>query len=186
MALTAIVYSGSLSATSALPLLSAGLLGNEDFWRVVNLLVFLAILFYLLVYKVKIGNMLDQRGANVAKELEEARQEKLEAEHRLLEVEQRLRKLDSEVVELRVQSEAEAKREVERIREAAKADAEKIRQMARREIEGAMLAARAELRAFVADHSVSMAEGIIRKEIRPEDETRIIGEYVGELGEARR
>ena len=180
-----LAYNNLLVKWSAAPVLLTSLLANEDFWRVVNLLVFLAILYYLIVYKVKIGNMLDQRGAKVAKELEEAKQEKMEAEHRLLEVEQRLRKLDSEVVEMRVQSEAEAKREVERIQEAAKADAEKIQQMARREIEGAMRAARAELRAFVADNSINMAEGIIRKEIRPEDENRIIADYVGGLGEAR-
>ena len=175
----------SLAASSTLPWLLTSLLSNEDFWRVVNLLVFLAILFYILVYKVKIGKMLDERGARVAKELEEAKQEMLEAEHRLLEVEERLRKLDTEVVELRVQSEAEAKREIERIKEAAQADAEKIQQMARREIEGAMRAARAELRVFVADHSVNQAEGIIRKEIRPEDENRIIAGYVSELGGPR-
>jgi len=58
--------------------------------------------------------------------------------------------------------------------------------MARREIEGAMRAARAELRAFVADHSVATAEGIIRKQIKPEDEQRIVAEYVGELGEGGR
>jgi len=74
----------------------------------------------------------------------------------------------------------------ERIHQAAAADAEKIRQSAQREIEGAMKSARSELRAFVADHAVQMAEAIIRKEIRPEDASRMLTRYTEELGEVKR
>jgi len=49
-----------------------------------------------------------------------------------------------------------------------------------------MKAARAELRAFVAENAVHMAEGIIRREIRPEDSSRLISEYVNELTEVQR
>ena len=63
------------------------------------------------------------------------------------------------------------------------ADAEKVRQTAQREIEGAMKAARTELRAFVAEQSVGLAETIIRREIRPDDNTRMLNKYIDELHE---
>ena len=46
-----------------------------------------------------------------------------------------------------------------------------------------MKAARTELRAFVAENSVQMAENIIRREIRPEDNTRMLNKYIDELSE---
>ena len=43
-------------------------------------------------------------------------------------------------------------------------------------------AARAELRAYTAEQSVRLAEDIIRREMRPEDDARLVKEYVEELG----
>ena len=84
---------------------------------------------------------------------------------------------------MRAEAERDSAREAERIKQAAAADAEKIRQTAQREIEGAMKAARTELRAFVADQSVALAEGIIRREIRPEDNTRMVNKFIEDLSE---
>jgi F-type H+-transporting ATPase subunit b len=159
---------------------------NEDLWKVINLLVFVLILAYLLRNKVQIGRVFDNRAASIAKDLEQARREKQSAEDKLAQVAARLAKLDEEIVRIRAQAEQEAAREAERIQQAAAADAEKIKQQARREIEGGMKAARAELRAFVAEHSVGMAEGIIRREIQPEDNKRLISEYIDELTEVNR
>jgi F0F1-type ATP synthase membrane subunit b/b' len=58
--------------------------------------------------------------------------------------------------------------------------------MAEREIEGATKSALTELRAFVAEHSVEMAEGIIRREIRPEDDRRMLTEYIDDMREVNR
>ena len=54
---------------------------------------------------------------------------------------------------------------------------------AQREIEGAMKAARGELRAFVADQSVALAEGMIRREIRADDNTRMVNKFIDDLSE---
>src|SRR5581483_9685200 len=113
-------------------------------------------------------------------ELEQARHDKEEAQQRLAEVETRFKRLDEEVAQIRAEAEREAAREAERIRQAATADAEKIRQTARREIDGAMKAARGELRAFVAEQSVALAETIIRRDIRPEDDRRLLSRYMDE------
>jgi F-type H+-transporting ATPase subunit b len=155
-------------------------------WRIINLLVFAIVLIYIFQSKLKIGQIFDRRASSIAKELEESRREKLEAEERLGRIDARLAGLDKEIAGLKAQAELEAKREAERIRQAAAADAEKIQQLARREIDGALKAARSELRAFVADHSVTMAEGIIRKGIRPDDNNRLLSRYVDDLGEVNK
>ena len=162
---------------------SGGLFANPMLWRVVNLLVFVLILVWILRSKVRIGQVFDRRAAAIVKDLEQARREKQEAEERLAEVEARLAALDTEVAEIRAEAERESQREAERIRQAADADAEKIRQTAHREIEGAMKAARNELRAFVAEQSVAMAEQTIRREIRPEDNKRMMNKYLEDLRE---
>ena len=57
---------------------------------------------------------------------------------------------------------------------------------AQREIEGSLKSARTELQAFVAEQSVALAEGIIRREIRPEDNTRMVNEFIDDLSEVGR
>ena len=165
---------------------SVGPLSNPDLWKVINFVVFALIFVYLLRNKIGIGKVFDNRAASIVKELEQAKRDKEDALKQLAEVEARLGRLDQELAEIRLEAEREAAREAERIHEAAAADAEKIRQSAHREIEGAMKSARSELRAFVADQAVQMAEAMIRKEIRPEDASRMLTRYTEELGEVKR
>lgn len=154
---------------------------NQPLWRVINLLVFVIVLVYIFRNKMNIGKVFDDRAATIVKDLEQARRDKEEAQQKLAEVEARLSRLDQEVAGIRQEAEREGARERERISQSAVADAEKLRQTAQREIEGAMKAARTELRAFVAEHSVQMAENIIRREIRPEDNTRMLNKYIDEI-----
>ena len=154
---------------------------NKPLWRVINLLVFVIFLVYIFRNKLQIGKVFDNRAASIVKELEQAKRDKQEAQERLHELEARLAQLDQEVSAIRAEAERESAREAERIRQAAAADSEKIRQTAQREIEGAMKAARTELRAFVADQSVKLAEGIIRSEIRPEDNARMVNRFIDDL-----
>ena len=160
---------------------SGGLLSNLTLWRVINLLIFVLILVYILRNKIKIGQVFDSRAVRIAKELEQAKRDKQEAQKRLAELEARLGRLDQEVAEIRANAELESAREAERIKRAAEADADKIRQMTKREIEGAMRNARSELQAFVAEQSVAIAESIIRREIRPEDNARMVNKFIDEL-----
>ena len=162
---------------------ATGLWTNMLLWRVINLLIFVIFLVYIFRRKIRIGKVFDDRAASIVKELDQAKRDKQEAQERLQELEARLARLDQEVSAIRAEAEHDSAREAERISQAAAVDAEKIRQSARREIEGAMKAARTELRAFVADQSVALAEGIIRREIRPDDNTRMVNKFIGDLSE---
>ncbi|HKQ04290.1 MAG TPA: F0F1 ATP synthase subunit B [Blastocatellia bacterium] len=159
---------------------------RQPWWRPINLLIFLIFLIYLLVKKLRVGQVFDNRAATIVKELEQARRDKEEAQRRLAEVEARFARLDEEVAGIRAEAEREAAREAERIRQSATADAEKVRLTAQREIDGAMKAARTELRAFVAEQSVALAETMIRRDIRPEDNQRLLNRYMDELSEVGR
>jgi len=159
---------------------------RQPWWRPINLLIFVIFLIYILVKKVRIGEVFDNRAAAILKELEQARRDKEEAQRRLAEVEARFARLDEEVAGIRAEAEREAGREAERLRQSAAADAEKIRLTAQREIDGAMKAARTELRAFVAEQSVALAETMIRRDIRPEDNQRLLNRYMDELSEVGR
>jgi ATP synthase F0 subunit b len=159
---------------------------RQPWWRPINLLIFLIFLVYLLVKKLRVGQVFDNRAATIVKELEQARRDKEEAQRRLAEVEARFARLDEEVAGIRAEAEREAAREAERIRQSATADAEKIRLTAQREIDGAMKSARTELRAFVAEQSVALAETMIRRDIRPEDNQRLLSRYMDELSEVGR
>ena len=165
---------------------ATGLLGNTTLWRVINLLIFVIFLVYILRSKIRIGQVFDTRAATITKQLEQAKHDKQEAEARLAELEARLARLDQEVSDIRAETERDSAREAERIKQAAAADAEKIRHAAQREIEGAMKSARTELQAFVAEQSVTLAEGIIRGEIRPDDNTRMLNEFIDDLSEVGR
>ena len=176
----------ALALMAHTPILLAETPAEHPGWRIINLLVFAGALIYIFVNKVKIGEILERRAASIKRDLEEARQEKEEAEQRLAQVAARLSKMDQELSEIKGRAESEAKHEVERLRQAALADAEKIQEFAKREIEGAVKAARAELRGFAADTAVETAEAIIKKAIKPEDNSRLISEYVDQLGEVKR
>jgi F-type H+-transporting ATPase subunit b len=154
---------------------------NQLLFQTFNFVIFVVIIVYILRNKIGIGKVFDDRAVTIRKELDKAKTEKAEAERKLAEVEARMSKLDEEVAQMRADAAAEAEREATRIRETAALEAEKIKLMTAREIEGAMKEARAELRAFVADNSVAMAEAIIRRELKPEDNRKILNKYVDEL-----
>jgi len=160
---------------------SSGFLTNPSLWRVLNLLVFVIFLVYVLRNKVRIGQVFDNRAASIVKELEQAKRDKQESQERLAELESRLGRLDQELSDIRAQAHRDSARETEKIRQTAATDAEKIKQTAQREIEGAMKSARGELRAFVAEQSVALAERLIRREIRSDDNARMVNRFIDDM-----
>ncbi len=93
--------------------------------------------------------------------------------------------LDSDVAALREQSKAEADLERQRLRVATDRELEKLRHQAQREIEMAVKVARQELRRFLAERSVQVAKESVIKEMREEDDARLIGASIAELRGSR-
>jgi F0F1-type ATP synthase membrane subunit b/b' len=152
--------------------------------KLVNLLLFIGVAVYLL--RRPITEAFRSRQGTIREELMRAEEEKAAAVAQLEEVEGRLARLDAEVESIRAQAQRDAAEERARIERATEEEMRKIREQARREIESAAKAARAELRTFAAEQSVQLAEEMIRRDIRPEDDAHLAREYVAELGGMRR
>ena len=58
----------------------------------------------------------------------------------------------------------------------------KLGEQAQREIANAAKTAKHELRQYTAEQSVRLAEDIIRREMKPEDDARLISRDIAELG----
>lgn len=152
--------------------------------KLVNLLIFVGVMLYFLRRPIK--EAFRARRESIREELMRAEEEKAAAVAQLQEVEGRLARLDVEVEAIRAQAQKEAAEERVRIERATEEEMRKIREQARREIESASKTARSELRTFAAEQSVRLAEEMIRRDIRPEDDARLAREYVTELGGAGR
>ena len=149
-------------------------------WKFFNLVVFIGLLIYLL--RRPLSESLLARREAIHRELTRAQEERAAALAKLEEVKSRLARLDSEVEAIRAQALREAAEERERIARATEEEMRKLREHARREIEGAGKAARQELRRYAAEQSVRLAEELIRRDMRAEDDVRLMGEYVEGLG----
>ena len=155
-----------------------------EVWRWVNLLIFVGLFIYIL--RRPVSEALRARREGIRRELMRAQEERNAALAKLEEVEARLSRLDEEVKGVREQSEREAAEERERIRRSTEEEIRKLREQSQREIESAGKAARAELREFAAEQSVRLAEEMIRRDIKPEDDARLVSRRVEELGGVRR
>src|SRR5438270_12360201 len=154
-------------------------------WKFFNLALFI-VGFILVLRWLGVGTAMQARREAIRKELMRAQEERNAALAKLEEVNARLARLDTEVAALRTQSEQEATAERERIARTTEEEARKLREQAQREIESAGKAARLELRRYAAEQSVEMAEQLIKRDLRPTDDDRLLHDYIEELGGVRR
>lgn len=154
-----------------------------ELWKFVNLAIFALGLLYLV--KRRLSDAFELRRETIRRELAEAKKERDEALSKLAAVEERLRGLDSEVLALQEQSKLQAQAEKERIARETEKEMIILREQAQREIESAGKVARQELRRFAAQQSVKHAEEIVRREMRADDDARLIQASVEQLGGSR-
>jgi F-type H+-transporting ATPase subunit b len=150
-----------------------------EVWRTINLFIFLIVMF-LLVRKPFAQAMLDRR-TSIQSELKRAKAEKEESEKKLRDLQARFDRLQEETNEIRAAAEKEAQAEYSRLLKQTEEEAERLRLVASREIEGATKAAQLELKKFAAEKAVEMAEVIIRKELKEEDNARLVNDFAKEL-----
>ena len=156
-----------------------------ELWKFVNLLVFVSLMIYILVRKARLGEAFRTRRERIKAELDKARTERDAALAKLKEVEERLTGLNDQLANIKERSQREAAEERERISLSTENEISKLTAQAQRDIENAAKAAKSELRRFTAEQSVRMAEELIKREMRPEDDVRLIGRNIEEMGAAR-
>ena len=153
-----------------------------ELWKFLNLFIFVAVMIYFL--KGPLVTVLATRRQSIKAELLAAKQERDEAVAKLSEVQARLGKLESEVAIIQQNSQSEAETERERITRETEQEIQKLREQAQREIEGAGKVARHDLRRFAAQQSVQLAEELIRRDIKSDDDARLIKLNVEQMGRA--
>jgi F-type H+-transporting ATPase subunit b len=154
-----------------------------ELWKFVNLAIFVAALI-LVLKKANLNGAFSNRRESIQRELQQAQQERDAALAKLKEVETRLSQLEAEVNTIREQSRREVAEERARIASGTESEIEKLSQQAQREIMNAAKTVKQDLRRYTAEQSVRLAEVIIRREIRPEDDARLVTRDIAELGGA--
>ena len=156
-----------------------------ELWKFINLGIFAGALVFILVRKARLGEAFRTRREGIRTELEKARTERDAALAKLKEVEARIAGLNSEISSIRERSQRDAAAEYERIAHSTETEISKLSAQAQREIENAGKAAKSELRRYAAEQSVRLAEEMIKSNIRSEDDSRMIGRNIEEMGGAR-
>ncbi|HEY7184123.1 MAG TPA: ATP synthase F0 subunit B [Blastocatellia bacterium] len=166
------------------------LLLSGDFWtsptgfpKLVNLAIFLTILYLLLRKPTR--EFFRRRLAGVRETLDRAAREKQQATEKMAELDARLNRLDADLREIKTQSDHDAAAERTRMEAEARREVEKIREMAAREVDAAKQVALADLRAFAATTAVDLAEQMIRREMTPADDAKLVARVGEELSKVK-
>ena len=156
-------------------------------WKFLNLALFIGAALYL---HRRFGKPLSEafrsRASKIKSELEDARQRREAAAAELSEVESQLAQVESEVAKIRSEATAEAAAERDRIRASTKSEISKLKGQGEREIEKARKNAQLDLRKFAAGQGVALAETLIRQELNPIDDGRLIGISADQFGGSQR
>jgi F-type H+-transporting ATPase subunit b len=150
-----------------------------EIWKFLNLAIFLAAAIYVL--RSKINEALLARRDVIKQELITAQNEREQALARLTETEDLLSRMDEHVGAIHKQAQQEAESEKQRLAEAMAREIAKLKQQGEREVETANKLARKELRQFLAQRSIELARESVRRQMRPEDDTLLIKENLGDL-----
>ena len=147
-----------------------------DTYRVMNFAV-LALGLFLLLRK-PVSQALDSRITGIREQLSDLEARKKKAESELVSYEKKLTELDREaekIIAEYVKSGQEAK---ERILKEAESAAGKLEAQARRNIEHEFSQAKIKLQQEIMEKAIAKAEGIIRRQMTPQDHERLVEDYL--------
>jgi F-type H+-transporting ATPase subunit b len=145
-------------------------------WRTMNFVVLAGALIFLL--KKPLAKGLESRRQGVRDQLDDLEKQKADAEKQLSEYKAKLARLDKEIEKIVAEYVKDGEAAKAKIIEEANVAAEKLLAQAKKNIEHEFEKARQELKAEMAEQAVTMAEALIKKKIKDEDQERIVDEYL--------
>lgn len=152
---------------------------RDMLWKVVNFAI-LAAGVYILWIKV-IKGILVKRGVDIKDGLEEAKAAKEAAEKKAEEYRQKLSTLEARLGELAQEIRREVETEKERITADARESIVKMKEHASFTMEQEIKKARIEIKREVANLAMEMAADLLTREIKPEDQERLVKGYIDNL-----
>lgn len=153
--------------------------GGGKLWLTINFVI-LVIGVVILWVKVLRG-LLDKRASDIKKAMEEANAAKEAAERKSAEYREKLSLLEKRIAEIQESLRAEGEAEKKRTIAEAEASAVKFKEQARAAAEQEVKKARIEIRREIAGIAAGMAEEILKRELKNEDQERIIKGYIDNL-----
>ncbi len=155
---------------------AGGALESSPLWRVLNFVVFLAVVIYF--GRKPVRSFLADRRRGIENDLDAARRELEQAESRLADCRRRMEQVDREMEEMRAAVRDQTEGERRRLLAEAQAAAERIRRDAQAAVQQEVQRARARLRAEVADAAVALAGDLLRDRVGPADRERLLDHFV--------
>ncbi len=149
-------------------------------WRIVNFIILFAILWKLLADKIK--KYFSDRRIEIAEMIDTADKARTEAEKQFADYRSRLQNIDRDIQEIRDAIMGELEGEKQRIIKEGKAVAERIIEQAKWSAEQEIIKAKNSLRNQVVDMAGDMASGLVTNSMTPEDQKRLIEEYLDKVG----
>jgi F-type H+-transporting ATPase subunit b len=157
-----------------------GLSKNGAYWLCIGLNF--AIIFFAIagLLRKMLPGYFSGRTSTIQKGIEEARKMSADARRRLSEVEGRLSRLDTDIAAMRREADENAKAEEQRLLAAGEEERRRIVTSAEQEIEMAANTARRELKAYVAELAVQLAEKKIR--VSNDTDEALVRAFTAQMG----
>jgi len=158
-------------------------IGAEVFWQVVSFVLLAILLAYVLKKPLRL--FLVKRREEIRNSLEQSAKKEEESRKNSEDWEKKLNSLSQEIADLhnRISQEGEAERQ--KIIEKALEEGDRIRKQAQVIAEQEVKKARSALRKEMVDLSVELAEKLLKEYAQPQDQERLVREYIGKMRELR-
>ena len=161
-----------------------GHLNWTDFaYRLVAFVILVAILVKLL--KNPISGFLTSRREEIQKLLAELESKRLEAEQRSVEYQTKLAGLEDETKKIVAELISEGEAERDKIIQSAQKQADYIKQQAQLAIQQEVKAAKENLQNEISELTVAAAEDLVRKNMQPADQDRLVRDFMTRVVEAK-
>jgi F-type H+-transporting ATPase subunit b len=157
-----------------------GILANPEFWVAVGIAIFLGLLAWQKVPAL-VAKSLDERAAGIAKELQEAKRLREEAEELLAQYKNKRAQAEKEASAIVTEAKAEAERFAAETRASLAAQIERRGKQAQDKIAQAEAQAVAEVRALAADAAVAAAEKLIAARLDDKGAADLIKRGIAEI-----
>lgn len=150
------------------------------FWRILN---FAVLMFLLVKFGAKpIGNALGGRQKRIKEELQELERRRDEAQKQYRDFEAKLATVEKDIDSIVARAVAQAEVEKTKIIEKAEKAVSDLKRQSELAIQNEIVEARRTLKNEITEQAAAMAEELIVKNLKPEDQVQIIENYLNKVG----
>ncbi len=160
-----------------------GGLSSDLIWQVIAFVLLIFLLVKML--KKPLATFLMKRREEIGRALDQASQKEAEAMRLLEDCEKKMDSLSQEIKDLHGTIRREGEEERKRIIERAQEEGERVRKQGQIIAEHEVKKARVALKKEMVDLSVELAEKLLKETIQPQDQERLVREYIGKMKEIR-